>query len=284
MAPNSTAIKTKVWTDHGWADGSTYHWDGTRWVPDPAIKLWDGVQWMTHFPDPVLYPGYVDGSGLIDSGTDRLSPLPAGLRLGDFVVSVCASKGTMPALVTPAGKLTATKRLGSGTWLSAVCWRYDGPGPLGGVNAVRWAVPGGGTATVANYVYRFAETRDIPITPFNTITEFTSVRQIPATSPAGNTTLYLVMTEAQNLTDIKFPTGVHFRKALNGQFGQSKILVHAGDTPGTGGDSFGDILFDTLVPSAALITIKIPGADDGKPVWVLGDKTGSVLGTTTYLQ
>ncbi|WP_370422488.1 hypothetical protein AB8O64_29785 [Streptomyces sp. QH1-20] len=239
---------------------------------------------MTKYPDPVMYPTYATGNGGALAAEYRTYKLPDDTRLGDFVVSICAARSAMPELLNPAGNLTAAKQLASGSWVSCVMWRYDGEWGLRNGDSVRWRIPGGGDSTVANYVYRSADALHIPITPFHEIREYKDTYEVPLNSPAGNTSLFVVLTEAKNLTNIRFPEGVISRKKIDGAFGEHQILFHAGDTPGSGSEAFGKVLFDTTVPAAAVITIKIPGADDGKPVWILGDPAASVLGTTTYLQ
>ncbi|MEH6373687.1 hypothetical protein V7793_04910 [Streptomyces sp. KLMMK] len=225
----------------------------------------------------------MDSNGAIKDGEYRTFKLPQGMRLGDFVVTVCVSRNSMPQLLNPSGNLTGTKQLASGTWVSCVMFRYDGEWNLRNGDSVRWKVPGGGGATVANYVYRGAETRNIPITPFYEVKEYANVSEVPLNSPAGNTTLYLALTEAKNLTNVRFPEGVTARKDVKGQFGEFQLLLHSGDMPGTGSEAFGNVLFDTTVPAAAVITIKIPGDPNGQGVWVLGDPAASILGNTTYL-
>ncbi|MFD9561524.1 hypothetical protein [Streptomyces sp. NPDC059994] len=239
---------------------------------------------MSKYPDPAYYPMWVDSNGGIRDGEYRTFKLPQNMRLGDFVVSVCAARDEKPELLDPFGNLTATRQLANGTWISCVMWRYDGTWNLRGGDSVRWRVPNGGGATVANYVYRGAETRDIPITPFYEIKEYANVSDVPLNSPAGNTTLFLALTAAAKLTNVKFPVGVTPRKPISGSFGEFQLLLHSGDMPGTGSENFDKILFDTTVPAAAIITIKIPGNADKQPVWILGDQTASVLGQTTYLQ
>ncbi|MFD5697834.1 hypothetical protein [Streptomyces lasiicapitis] len=273
-----------LWNGTRWTELPKKMWDGQQWTAKPRFRVWDGAEWMTKYPNPVMYPTYATGNGGALAEEYRTYKLPADIRLGDFVVSICAARSATPEMLNPAGNLTATKQLASGSWVSCVMWRYDGEWGLRNGDAVRWRVPGGGDSTVANYIYRNADALHIPITPFHEIKEYKDAYEVPLNSPAGNTSLFVVVTEARNLTNIKFPEGVISRKKIDGAFGEHQILFHVGDTPGSGSEAFGKVLFDTTVPAAAVITIKIPGADDGQPVWILGDRTASVLGTTTYLQ
>ncbi|MFD7017217.1 hypothetical protein [Streptomyces sp. NPDC059928] len=276
--------KVVLWDGTRWTELPKKMWDGKQWTAKPKFRVWDGAEWMTKYPDPVYYPSWVDANGGIKDGEFRTFRLPQGMRLGDFVVTVCVSRESMPQLLNPSGSLTATKQLASGTWVSAVMFRYDGEWGLRAGDSVRWRVPGGGVSTVANYVYRGAEARNIPITPFYEVKEFANVSEVPLSSPAGSTTLFLALTEAKNLTAVQFPEGVtSHRPAIQGQFGELQLLLHSGDMPGTGSDGFGKVLFDTTVPAAAIITIKIPGDPTSPGVWVLGDPSASVLGKTTYL-
>ncbi|MFJ7901885.1 hypothetical protein ACIQ6V_15580 [Streptomyces sp. NPDC096198] len=273
-----------VWNGNAWVESTPRTWDGSKWVSQPPVKIWDGQAWMTKYPAPVMYPNYVTANGAANTGEYRTYKLPADVRLGDFVVSICAARDAIPELLNPTGNLTATQQLTSGAWVSCVMWRYDGELGLRNGDSVRWRVPGAGDSTVANYVYRNADALHIPITPFHEIKEYKDAYEVPLNSPAGNTSLFIVLTEAKNLTNIRFPEGVISRKKIDGTFGEHQILFHAGDTPGSGAQGFGKVLFDTTVPAAAVITVKVPGMDDGKPVWILGDQTASVLGKTTYLQ
>ncbi|MEV8022488.1 hypothetical protein AB0O76_40590 [Streptomyces sp. NPDC086554] len=285
MAPSSPYNKMLVWDGTTWVEGKKVIWDGSKWAEKPSVQIWDGVQWMFKYPDPVYYPTWHDSNGGIKDGEYRTFKLPKDLRLGDFVVTLCVSRDSMPQLLNPAGNLTGTKQLASGTWVSCVMFRYDGEWNLRNGDAVRWRVPGGGESSIANYVYRGAETRDIPITPFYEVKEYANVSEVPLNSPAGNTTLYLALTEAKNLTNVQFPEGVtSHRPPIQGVFGEFQLLIHSGDMPGTGSEGFGKVLFDTTVPAASVITVKIPGDPKSQPVWVLGDQMASILGKTTILQ
>ncbi|WP_327377662.1 hypothetical protein OG393_29165 [Streptomyces sp. NBC_01216] len=239
---------------------------------------------MFKYPDPIQYPSFVAANGAPKVDLDfRTYKLPDGIRLGDFVVSICVAKKDMPQLLNPTLSIPQAKRLATGSWIACVVFRYDGEWGLRNGDSVRWHVPGGGDSTVANYIYRYADTLNLPVTPLQEIREYKNVYEVPMNSPLGNTSLFTVVSESKNLSTVQFPDGLVSRHSIGGKFGENQIRVHAADTPGSGA-KVGMARLDTTVPAAAVITIKIPGADDGLPTWILGDTAASVLGKTTYLQ
>ncbi|MFD9563379.1 poly-gamma-glutamate hydrolase family protein [Streptomyces sp. NPDC059994] len=282
--PTSSYNRVKIWNGSKWVEGTKKIWDGSRWSTKPAVRVWDGQGWMFRYPDPIQYPSFVAANGAPKENSEyRTYKLPAGIRLGDFVVSVCVARDDMPQLLNPTLSMPQTKRLATGSWIACVVFQYDGAWGLRDGDSVRWGVPAGGDSTVANYVYRYADTMNIPVTPLQEIKEYKNVFEVPMNSPRGNTSLFAVVSESKNLSTVQFPEGLISRYSTGGKFGENQIRVHAADTPGSGA-SVGTAKLDTTVPAAAVVTIKIPGADDGLPTWILGDMAASVLGKTTYLQ
>ncbi|WP_158754259.1 hypothetical protein [Streptomyces sp. NRRL F-2580] len=272
------------WTGTAWREGTKKMWDGSKWTDKPAVKVWDGQAWMFKYPDPVQYPSFQAANGAPKEDSEyRTYKLPTGVRLGDLVVSICVARNDMPQLLNPTLSIPQTKRLATGSWIACVVFRYDGPRELSDGESVRWRIPAGGDSTVVNYVYRFASTMNLPVTPLQEIKEYKNVFEVPMNSPRGNTSLFTVISESKNLSTVQFPEGLISRHSIGGKFGENQIRVHAADTPGSGA-SVGTAKLDTTVPAAAVVTIKIPGADDGLPTWILGDAAASVLGKTTYLQ
>ncbi|MFD5050426.1 hypothetical protein [Streptomyces tendae] len=267
---------TMVWDGSKWVEGTKRVWDGTTWVGQPSLKYWDGAQWQFKAPAPIGYPSFVKANSSLYGARDYIGiPHPAGLIVNDYVVSVCASD-VKPQIVEP-WMLNQAQQLASGTWLSVAVWPYDGrPGDI------VWDVTGSKTSTVMNLLYRGGDWTAPSMTPVKEIKQYEGVNQVPLNSPVDFTSVFVVLAESTDLTGFAWPDGVTGRASQLGKFGNRNVSLIASDTPGSGG-SAGSLVLDTTVQSAACITIQIPGINDGKPTWILGDDAASVLGTTTVL-
>ncbi|UFQ16420.1 MULTISPECIES: hypothetical protein [Streptomyces] len=275
MEPDNRVL---VWDGTSWVQGKLHFYAGA-WADQLLwARFWDGDTWRYRAPDPLPYPAHVGSiSGLYGVRDYVDLPVPKEARVLDFVVSICASSGARPQLVSPGGFVAQSHQLSSGNWLSVVVWPYDGRG-----GNVVWDVRGTTNSTAMNLAYRGGDLSSTPIAPIKEIKQYSGVNRVPLNSPVGFTSVFLVLTESTNLTGYSLPEGVIYRSHMLGKFGSLHISLVASDTPGTG-SSAGEVVLDTTVDSAACVTIQIPGASDGKPTWVLGDAIASKLGTTTVL-
>ncbi|MER5441118.1 hypothetical protein [Streptomyces sp. NPDC002790] len=266
-----------VWDGSKWTEGTKKVWDGKAWVASPSLKYWDGATWQFKAPAPIGYPSFEKANSSVYGARDYIGiPHPAGKIVTDYVVSVCASSTVKPQIVEP-WMLNQTQQLATGTWVSVAVWPYDGrPGDI------VWDVTGSKQATVMNLLYRGGDWAAPSMTPVKEIRQFERVNRVPLNSPVDFTSVFLVLAESTDLTGFAWPDGVTGRASQLGKFGSRNISLIASDTPGSG-SSAGDLVLDTTVQAAACITIQLPGVNDGKPTWILGDSTASVLGTTTVL-
>ncbi|ARZ66920.1 hypothetical protein SMD11_1259 [Streptomyces albireticuli] len=265
-----------VWDGSRWVEGRTKTWTGSAWVERASVRYFDGEVWQAKPPAPVPFPQYAASTTSLSGKADYVGgPLPA-VRVGDLVVSVCASTA-MPQLASPPARISQTHQLSSGHWVAVAVWPYDGRG-----GDVVWQAQGSTGATTMTLVYRGGDISATTVTPVKEIKQYDSVNRVPLNAPAGYTSLFVVLAESADLTGYTWPDGVLPRTAQLGRFGDLDISLLAADTPGTGA-STGQLILDTTAVSAACITIQIPGADDDRPTWILGDERASVLGTTTVL-
>ncbi|MBF6056680.1 hypothetical protein AF335_32995 [Streptomyces eurocidicus] len=264
-----------------WVDRTPQVFDGTTWRAATPL-YWDGAEWRTGAPPPREFPSYAGNASSIVSGDVAELPVPADVRTGDLVVSVCAQQGgaALPSpLLAPAGVLPTVYTLRSGVRLLVAVWPWE---PSRGSTTV-WDTAGSTTTAVMNLLYRGGDTASVSLTPVVGITEHLGVNQVPLDASQDYTTLYAVLTVSDTLTGAAWPDGVIPRAQRLGRFGTQQISLMTADTPGAGA-SPGALRLDTTVETAAVAVITIPGRSDGRPTWILGDDRASVLGTTTYLE
>lgn len=265
-----------VWNGAAWVEGSPRIWDGKTWAQPPAARFFDGEAWQAKAPAPAPFPAYAaSNAGLFGRADYVGGPLPP-VRVSDVVVSVCAATA-MPQLVAPSGFIAQAHQLSSGHWIGVATWPYDGRG-----GDVVWQVQDSTSATTMNLVYRGGDISSTPVAPVQEVRQYDGVNRLPLNSAGGFTTVFLVLAESVDLTGYAWPDGVVPRAEQLGDFGSLDVSLLAADTPGTG-SSAGDLVLDTTVASAACLSIQVRGMDDGRPTWILGDTTASVLGTTTVL-
>ncbi|MFG2228038.1 hypothetical protein [Streptomyces sp. NPDC048644] len=268
---------TMVWDGTKWVDGTKHVWDGVAWAGQPPVLVYDGSAWQVKAPVASPYPAFTASSAGVFGMADHVGlPVPAQARILDFVVSVCVATAP-PQLISPGGYVAQICRLDSGHFVSIAMWPYDGR-----LGDVVWRVAGSTTATTINLVYRGGDVSSTPIAPVAEIEQHRAVSRVPLTAPGPSTSLFLVLVESTDLTGYAWPEGILARAQQLGRFGALGFSILAADTPGTGA-SAGALRLDTTAASAVCLTIRVPGLDDGRPTWVLGDDSASVLGSTTVL-
>ncbi|MEU3351303.1 hypothetical protein [Streptomyces sp. NPDC037389] len=264
-----------------WVDRTLQVFDGTTWRAVPPL-YWDGAEWRSEAPSPREFPSYSSSVSGIVSGDLAELPVPADVRTGDLMVSICAQYGgqsPMAPLRSPAGVLPTVYTLRSGIRLLVAVWPWE---PSRGPTTV-WDTAGSTTTAVMNLAYRGGDTSAVSLTPVAGITEHQRVNTVPLGSSQDFTTLYAVLTVSDSLTGAAWPDGVIPRAQRLGQFGTQQISLLTADTPGAGA-SPGSLRMDTTVDTAAVAVITVPGRSDGKPTWILGDDRASILGSTTFLE
>ncbi|MER7986975.1 hypothetical protein ABTY53_15480 [Streptomyces noursei] len=273
------ANQTKVWDGSTWVDQTPKVWDGNAWVSKPPL-YWDGAQWMSSAPTPREFAPFVDSS----RGNYRATryaglALPAGVRVNDFVVSICANQKGFPKLVSPAGQLPQVVNPATDEIAFAVaCWPYTST-----ESDVVWDLGDSPQAACMNLVYRYGDVANQSVTPVGGVQRHKNVNEIPLMPSADYTSVFVALTMSRQVSSYRWPDGVQAREAVLGRFGSYEISAFTADTPGAGA-SLGALQLNTMVDTAAMYLVTIPGRSDGQPTWILGDAAASALGKTTYLQ
>ncbi|MEU5186990.1 hypothetical protein AB0G83_07520 [Streptomyces klenkii] len=274
------ANQVLVFDGKTWLDQTSQVFDGSTWRAAPPL-YWDGAEWRTGAPPPREFPSYSSSVSAIVSGDVAELPIPADVRTGDLVVSICAQQGgaSPSPLLSPAGVLPTVYTLRSGIRLLVAVWLWE---PSRGRSTV-WDVAGSPTTALMNLSYRGGDPAGLSLTPVASITEHQAVNEVPLSASQDFTTLYAVLAVSDALTGAAWADGVTPRGQRLGTFGTQQVSLLTADTPGAGA-SPGPLRLDSTVDTAAVAVITVPGRSDGKPTWVLGDERGSILGSTTFLE
>ncbi|MEF3112413.1 hypothetical protein [Streptomyces chrestomyceticus] len=294
--------KTLVWTGSEWRDGRLNvfeHQDQKQAAP----YIFDGSQWRASRPTPVEFPPVVGSLAASFTAVDTATlPLPAGVRLGDVVVSVCASYGT--ATPTPerrrarraatAGPSVETEfdplRAGyvmtlDPTKLHLKTSMFEWTPEKG--SAVTWRVSGARdtNAVVMNIIYRNADTGRMPADPLVDYTTAMGVDRHQLQPGTDHQSLYVAVAISRELTGGRWPAGFTNGIDAFGTFGDMQVHMLAAHTVGAP-SSPGVLQLDATVPELGVALITVPGRanPDGHGVWILGDSAASILGTSTYLE
>ncbi|MCM1967787.1 poly-gamma-glutamate hydrolase family protein [Streptomyces sp. G1] len=279
IADLDTLNPARVWDGSKWATGKKYVWDGAQWVAMPAVLFWDGTEWQPRAPAPREFAAFSGSSkGNYKDTRYPVAPLPAGVRVGDYVVSICANQRGFPKLIAPAGHLPqivnpATDEMS----FAVVCWPYTGK-----EGDVVWDLGDSPQAACMNLVYRYGDAANQSVTPVSGMQLHQNVDKIPLMPSKDFTSVFVALAMSHEVSSYQWPEGVQARSSVLGKFGSYEISAFAADTPGAGA-SLGALRLNTTVDAAAMYLVTIPGGSDGKPTWILGDSTASVLGRTTYL-
>ncbi|MFD8088978.1 poly-gamma-glutamate hydrolase family protein [Streptomyces malaysiensis] len=270
-----------VWNGSSWVDVTPQTYTGGRWRSNPPLYF-DGVQWMQSAPSPQEYASYsASNSASYVAKNSATLALPSEMRTNDFVVSICAQQdgpSIYPRLTSPGSVIPTLYTLSNGVRLHVAVWPWE---PSRGTS-VTWDVTDSDNTACMNLVYRYGDVANSALTPVVSLTQKANVNQVALPATSDFTNLYVGVTVSSALTGASWPQGVTSRSSVYPTFGTKRLGLIAADTPGAGA-SPGSLQFDATVDIAAVALIQIPGRSDGKPTWVLGDDTGSVLGSTTYL-
>ncbi|MEU7149730.1 hypothetical protein AB0B15_17100 [Streptomyces sp. NPDC045456] len=228
--------------------------------------------------------------------------LPAGVRLGDVVVSVCASYGaatpvperrrTRRSVATEASVETEHDPLRAGyamtldpTKLHLKVSMFEWAPDKG--SSVTWRVSGDKdtNAVVMNLVYRTADTSRMPADPLVDYTTAMGVDRHQLQPGTDHQSLYVAVAISRELTGARWPAGFTDTIDSFGVFGDMQVHMLAAHTVGTP-SSPGVLQLDATVPELGVALITVPGRAnaDGHGVWILGDSAASTLGTSTYLE
>ncbi|WP_274911810.1 hypothetical protein [Streptomyces sp. WZ-12] len=267
--------------------------DQSQWADATSYAVWDGAEWMTALPAPVEFPQPSKQTHGSFEGVDVATlSLPDGMRLGETVVSVCASYGDqdpappgglglvelLPVRASEGVTLDPTK-----LHLQASMFMWE---PSKG-SSVSWRVSGqrDTNAVVMNLVYRDTDTTKIPAKPIARYDTAEKADEIELPASSDYTSLYVALALASDLTNGIWPEGFTSKYEEFGTFGEDKVHMLAAHTVGSKA-SPGKLLLDSTVDEVAVALITVPGMEnpDHKGVWILGDGERSTLGTTTVLQ
>ncbi|MFE7313820.1 hypothetical protein ACFU7T_12035 [Streptomyces sp. NPDC057555] len=291
-----------MWDGRVWRDGRlkvVEHQDQER----AELRIFDGSQWRQARPAPVEFPPVVGSTAASFTATDTATlALPAGVRLGDVVVSVCASygdaeptsEGARVRRAAPSGASVETEfdplRAGYAMTLdptklhlrvSMFEWTPDKG------RAVTWRVSGtqDTNAVVMNLVYRHADTTRMPSDPLVDYTTAMGVDRHQLQAGTDHQSLYVAVALSRELTGVRWPAGFTHPIDAFGAFGGLQVHMVAAHTVGAP-SSPGVLQLDATVPELGVALITVPGRAnaDGHGVWILGDSAASTLGTTTYLE
>lgn len=274
-----------------WTSGTARYWDGKAWSAVPVPRIWDGVGWQTSRPPAVGFPIFVASSqaSYRDTDTARLA-LPSSVRLGDTVVSICASYGADTPTPHGVRSLVAAAPSPQGltfdpTRLHMQASMYEWTPARG--SSVSWRLSGAPdtNAIVMNLVYRGTDTSALPAQPIVDYTTAMTTDRIPLQAGTGSQSLYIAVALSAELTGGQWPAGFTNPIEAFGQFGDAQVHMMAAHTVSST-SSPGALQLDATVPEVAVALLTIPGKpqSDGHGVWILDDTTASVLGTTTYLE
>ncbi|MFD9792350.1 hypothetical protein ACFWXK_15525 [Streptomyces sp. NPDC059070] len=280
---------------------STSVWAGSEWRPSPRIAIWDGTSWAWNTPPPAEFPAFADStSGSFTNSDVAALHLPDTLRLGDLVVSICASHSdteptpsarTFPSTPEPSSETEfdplraahaatlAPTRLRLKT--SMFQWTPD----MG--RSVSWRVSGkqDTNAIVMNLVYRKADTTKLPAEPVVDYQTAVNTDRISLQAGTDFQSLYVAVALSTDLTGNQWPEGFTAPREAMGRFGDLQVHLMTANTVGAPA-SPGILQLDATVQQLAVALITIPGKPnaDGRGVWILGDQAASVLGKTTILE
>ncbi|MGG2462832.1 hypothetical protein ACO0M4_23940 [Streptomyces sp. RGM 3693] len=271
---------TMVWDGSKWGEASKKVWDGTQWAAMPTVLFWDGTAWRPKPPVPREFAAF-SGSNKGNYKNTRYAgiPTPAGVRVNDFVVSICANMKGFPKLVSPAGHLPQVISPSTDEMsFAVVCWPYTGQ-----EGDVVWDLGGSPQAACMNLLYRNGDVSNQSVTPVSDMQLHKDVDKVPLMPSKDYTSVFVALAVSRQVSSYAWPEGVLPREAVVGRFGSYEISAFTADTPGAGA-SLGALQLNTKVDAAAMYLVTIPGRSDGKPTWILGDAAASVLGKTTYLQ
>lgn len=278
-----------------WVSAPHRYWDGRQWAPASEIFIWDGSAWRGSRPQAVEFPSYIASRQASFTEVDTATlPLPSGVRLGDVIVSVCASYGDSTPTPQALSSLMESEGLPARpdqsltfdpTKLHLKASMYEWT-PDKGMD-VTWHVSGhrDTNGIVMNMVYRQADTAVLPAEPIVDYTTAMDTDSIPLQAGTDHTSLYVVMALSKELTGGQWPEGFTNPVEALGRFGEAQVHLMAAHTVGAM-SSPGTLQLDATVPEVAAALITIPGRPpaDGRGVWILGDTTASVLGVTTYVE
>ncbi|WP_030372887.1 hypothetical protein [Streptomyces rimosus] len=284
-----------VWDGQQWAEGARRVWSGTEWRLNPGFAVWDGSAWAWKTPEPVEFPPYAYGTKgsftKVDTATLRL---PDQIRLGDTVVSICASYGESP----PIPRMMAAESEVEYDPLRAVYAASLDPTKLHlKVSMFQWAPSKGPSvswrvsgqkdtnAVVMNLVYRQVDSSRLPAEPIVDYRTAMNVDRLDLQPGTDYQSLYVAVALSRELTGNRWPEGFTSPREEFGQFGDLQVHMMTANTVGAP-SSPGTLQLDATVPQLAVALITIPGKahPDGHGVWILGDQSASVLGKTTYLE
>ncbi|MEV5875758.1 hypothetical protein AB0L75_16285 [Streptomyces sp. NPDC052101] len=273
------ANQIKVWDGATWVDQTSKVWDGKAWVSKPPL-YWDGQGWMSAALPAREFAAFT-GSNRANYKEARFVglPVPDGVRVGDFVVSICANMKGFAKLVSPAGYLPQVVLSPNDEMsFAAACWPYTGR-----EGDVVWDLGDSPQAACMNLLYRNGDVTNQSVTPVSDMQLYKAVDKVPLMPSRDFTSVFVALAVSRQVSSYSWPEGVLPRDAVVGRFGSYEISAFAADTPGAGA-SLGSLQLNTSVDAAAMYLVTIPGKSDGKPTWILGDATASALGSTTCLQ
>ncbi|MFE9455989.1 hypothetical protein [Streptomyces californicus] len=269
--------KVNVWSGTAWVDKTPKAYTNGAWVTGTPM-IWDGAAWMSAAPTPQEYPAYVTGNGTTNSGaTSTTTTRSTAARMNDYIVSIIVCASGRPTLNSPTNAMPTYYTMTNGMVMGVALWPFNGT-----QGNVVWDTRNCGAVASMNLYYRYGDVSTTPLAPVISISEYTNTSSVPLPGSADFTSAYVAFTTSSVLTGFLWPDGVTPRATQLGTFGKNQISIITADTPGAGG-SPGSLQLDTTVGTAAVALIQIPGKSDGKPTWILGDTTGSVLDQTTYL-
>ncbi|GAA0406153.1 hypothetical protein [Streptomyces luteireticuli] len=274
MAPDQAPVR--VWDGARWVEGVARVWDGKQWT-NGSVRFWDGQDWTARPAEPREYATYI--GSVSGAATDRrfgVLDVPPGTRVGDFVVSVCASMSGVPRLLSPSA--TMPQIIGAGTAdirLAVACW------PWAGEPSAVWDLGDSPQAKMINLTYRHGDVTNASVTPVGDMQTYNGLDALPLMPSRDFLSLFVALTVSTSVTSYRWPEGLTPREHVLGRFGAFEISLITAETPGAGA-SAGSLRLNTPV-DAAMYLVTIPGRSDGHPTWILGDGIASQLGTTTYL-
>ncbi|MBD0689648.1 hypothetical protein [Streptomyces sp. CBMA123] len=273
-----------VWDGSTWQVAKTNIYDGKAWKPVGEIPMYDGHNWRSGGQTPEEFPMFVAARSATFRDRNHVSlSIPPEVAMGDIVVSLCASYGsvTKPANgLRPVVDLLKLRPSDIHLTLNMFLWTPDC-----GYESSFESFGEDDNMTVANLVYRHGDTSSIPAKPVISYKTYEGVDRA-ALDPADDfTTLYVAIAASKDMTAAGWPRGVQRRVSEHGPWQTETVHIMAADTVGSGFTP-GDLVFDSLADQLAIAVITIPGKQnpDGKPTWILGDQRASVLGFSTVLE
>ncbi|MFF4223183.1 hypothetical protein ACFYZH_09995 [Streptomyces abikoensis] len=275
-----------------WVSAAKRYWDGKQWAGPPDLRVWDGAAWRSARPPTVEFPTLVGTRQASFSSVDTATlPLPDDVRLGDTIVSVCASYGgSTPtprtrSLMPDSGPSRSQGLTFDPTKLHLQAAMYEWAPDKG--SEVAWHVSGSKdtNAIIMTLVYRQANTPAIPPNPIIDYTTAMTSDRIALQAGTDYVSLYVALALSQDLTGGQWPEGFSTPIEAFGRFGEAQVHLMAAHTVAAAA-SPGILQLDATVPEVAVALITIPGKApaDGHGVWILGDSAASLLGVTTYVE